>query len=387
MSRYESLLASLSRALTTDFCPRANRWVYWLKNPFWLLVLATAASAICGIVLNPLVFVLTAILVVVTIIGTALPASMVRGTDIRVAFESARCSVGETTRIRLTICNRLPIPVCGLTLVRGFVRGHDQEGDSTDAGVSLARVPMRSTVDVIWHFTPRHRGCYPTEPPRVETSFPFGLFRASCPVDVSGSLTVWPQTVELDGIPDGSAIRFSHDRFSDRREGDFGDAVGTREFRSGDSLRRIHWAQTARHQRLITIQRQAQETSLVVVNADFSQEPGSHASEQSDESVIRAVASICRSLHRQHARVVLHLNGESISGDTSISGLNRMMDALATVQPERRSAAERVSQETTCTVTVTSQLKSGTPGRWLLVDADGEFQTQLPNEWRRICHV
>jgi len=142
MSRLDRWLALAVRALSTDFCPNANRWVYWLKNPFWLMLLAAIASAACGIVLNPIVFALTAILIVVMAIGSILPALMIRGCEVRVGFESSRCTAGQPTRIRLTIRNRLPIPVCGLMLVRGFINETDND-EATTGGVALARIPLR----------------------------------------------------------------------------------------------------------------------------------------------------------------------------------------------------------------------------------------------------
>ena len=60
-------LHRVNAALSSDFCPGANRYIDWLKNPFWILVLAIAGSITCGIMLNPLVFGLAAILIVVTL--------------------------------------------------------------------------------------------------------------------------------------------------------------------------------------------------------------------------------------------------------------------------------------------------------------------------------
>jgi len=230
------------------------------------------------------------------------------------------------------------------------------------------------------------RGLYPRAEPQIETSFPFGLFRSSRRLDVTGRLIVWPETIALNGLPDGSSTRFAEDRYSDRREGDFGDPVGTREFRSGDSLRRVHWAQTARHQRLITIQRQALESSLVAVTAHFRAGDDRHASFE-NERVVKAVASICRSLHRQHARVLLRMNGETVSGDTTVTGLNHLMDALATVLPQSDVGQRSTTTDSTCIVNVTTQPNHETTGSTLYLTPEQELETLLPNAWRRLCHV
>ena len=115
------------------------------------------------------------------------------------------------------------------------------------------------------------RGAYPVNGrAEVETSFPFGLFRARREVRVTGKLIVWPQTVALPNLPDVAETSSVDDSFSDRRVGDLGDMLGTRLFREGDSLRRVHWAQTARQQTLIVTERQAPLTTSVRVVLDFA---------------------------------------------------------------------------------------------------------------------
>ena len=113
-------LHRLNAALSSDFCPRANRYIYWLKNPFWILVLATAGSIVCGIMLIPFVFGLTATLVAVTGVGVLLPWISIRGIDCRVSFDIQRTRVGLPVLVRLTVRNRWPMPVWGLSLIRGF---------------------------------------------------------------------------------------------------------------------------------------------------------------------------------------------------------------------------------------------------------------------------
>ena len=39
-------LSRLGKLLQHDFCPDMNRFVYWLKNPVWLLLLVTLGSAV-----------------------------------------------------------------------------------------------------------------------------------------------------------------------------------------------------------------------------------------------------------------------------------------------------------------------------------------------------
>lgn len=108
--------------------------------------------------------------------------------------------------------------------------------------------------------------------------------------------------------------------------------MGTRPFREGDSLRRVHWAQTARQQTLIVTERQAPLTTSVRIVLDLS--PLSHPAKDRSHTVeqcIRVAASLCESLHGQHCRVELQTAEHMYVVGAGSNGLNRAMDALATI--------------------------------------------------------
>ena len=174
----QSVIHKFATALSTDFCPSANRWVYWLKNPFWLLVLAVAGSVICGAMLNPMIFALTALLVIVTAVGAGLPWLAIRGISCDVLFDVKRVRFGEPALVRLRIRNRSFFPVWGLSCIDGFAQaGQANAATDSDDGLAFGRIRGRATIEYTWPFVPKHRGLYPVnEAIKVETSFPFGLF-------------------------------------------------------------------------------------------------------------------------------------------------------------------------------------------------------------------
>ncbi|MFO0977559.1 MAG: DUF58 domain-containing protein [Planctomycetaceae bacterium] len=323
---------SLHQALNHDFCPWVNRWVYWLKNPFWCLILAVLLSLICGLFVNPSAFIVTGILGMLAGAGVFLPWLTVRGLECHIRFDHRRGRVGKMSIVRLQIRNRWPWPAWGLSLIRGFSLKASHESSE---GISLAKVPAWSTVEYSWPFVPASRGHYPLCAPELETAFPFGLFRFGRRAEVDGRLIVWPATVDLAGLPDTEETR-GDDSLAERRADDFGDMLGTRPFREGDSLRRIHWAQTARQRQLIVCERQAMETTSVVVYVDL--DPASHIewdadnrhSEDSLELVIGTAASICESLHEQHCRVELVVGEEHFVAGSSATGFQNLMYRLAT---------------------------------------------------------
>jgi uncharacterized protein (DUF58 family) len=331
-SRVFNTLRLANSALNHDFCPNANRFVYWLKNPFWVLVLAIGLSLTCGLFLSPSALFITGILALLAGIGICMPWLVIKGIRAKVTFDVRRSRVGQPVLVRLRVQNRWPFPVWGLSLVRGFAV--NTSSDSRE-GVSLARVSGWASVEFTWSFTPQIRGVYPLIAPEIETAFPFGLYRAARKTAVEGHLVVWPSTVMLEGLPDTTESRQSDDQLADRRVGDFGDMLGTRAFRQGDSLRRIHWAQSARHQRLIVCERQAPATSSVMVTVDtaVSSHPEVNSErrriDDSFELLISTAASICESLHRQHCTVTLAIGEQRIvSGESAVS-FSRLMDGLA----------------------------------------------------------
>ncbi|MEQ9406536.1 MAG: DUF58 domain-containing protein [Fuerstiella sp.] len=378
-------LTTVGRALSTDFCPSWNRWVHWLKNPFWVLMLATAGTLACGVFLNPWILALTALLLGVVCIGTVLPWAAMRGIECQVMFDVRRVSFGQPALVRLRIQNRSPLPVWGLSLINGFASGdasNDQrrngpQANDGDEGIAFARVPGWSVMEYTWPFVASRRGLYPTNGrAEVETSFPFGLFRARRRADVQGQLLVWPETTPLVGMPDATAAETADDTFSDQRVGEFGDVLGTRPFREGDSLRRVHWAQTARQQTLIVTERQAPLANSIRITLDL---PASITlSTDLAEHCVRIAASLCESLYRQHCRIELQFGEQQLIAGQSVAGLQRLMDALAVAGPAdlqsagaiRRIKPAHRGSRFQVTITTPENLQPGTPRQIVVVDTD-----------------
>ena len=314
-----------SAVLETDFCPWANRWVYWLKNPFWIVLIAALTAVTCGVLVSATALVLGGMLLGLLALGVVWPWLSLRGIQCTVRFDHTRAREGDVVPVEILVSNRWPWPVWGLSLARGF---------STDAvgGFALAMVGGWSTGRVIWAFRPECRGRYPLEAPQIETGFPFGLYCAKRPVPCENQLTVWPQRVRLNELPDAVEIESREDRTSDRRAGDVGDVLGTRGFRQGDSLRRVHWAQSARQGRLIVCERQMPIACALRLVLDL--EPAHHGGtgrERSLERLLRVAASIIESMHNQHFYVECVIGSQRIAIGTAASDLRQCLDALAAI--------------------------------------------------------
>jgi uncharacterized protein (DUF58 family) len=206
---------------------------------------------------------------------------------------------------------------------------------ATPLAASIGCVLPRTRPEFTWRVTPTVRGVYPTSGAWIVTSFPFGLFEARRRLDVEGQLVVWPETVALRGLPDAVEFEPHEERFAERLVGDSGDLLGTRGFREGDSLRRVHWAQTARQGRLIVCERQAPAACAVKLLIDDTvRDP------ESLEQVLRVAASVASSLARQHASVEARIGSDRLTIGSSKGDLSRFLDALARVPAGGRAPSE-----------------------------------------------
>ena len=118
--------------LTYDFCPWANRFVYWVREPIGFLGVAGLVALCCAMFLSAFAWMAVAGVAVVLVLGTIWPWVALRGLEARLTWESPRAREGESAQVRLTMRNRCPWPVWGITVRGGF----REDGAST----ALARV-------------------------------------------------------------------------------------------------------------------------------------------------------------------------------------------------------------------------------------------------------
>ncbi len=128
----------------------------------------------------------------------------------------------------------------------------------TRDGVSLYEYRLRST----------SRGVYEIGPVTAEFTDPFGLGKSRHVLGDTDSLVVTPAPLELLASPlsgsrgnDGMAVTRRQANPSD-------DDVMTREYRHGDSMRRVHWAATARHSELMVRQEESVTTPQATLLMD-----------------------------------------------------------------------------------------------------------------------
>ncbi|MEN0111033.1 MAG: DUF58 domain-containing protein, partial [Planctomycetota bacterium] len=123
---------------------------------------------------------------------------------------------------------------------------------------------------------------------------------------------------------------------TDRHTGRQGTRLGVREHRVGDSLRDVHWAKSARYDRLVVSERESATVESVTVSVPL------HDPNQQDAKLewrLRIAASVCESFAANQGRVELWCGGTRLGGGHSSAGLVRTFDELARFQPNRSAGA------------------------------------------------
>ena len=328
------LLARLSCFLASDYCARFQRRVKWLRSPLAILVQAMVASTLCGLFLHPQGFLLTFGLGTVLAAGVVWPWLGLRGLTGSLSFEKARAQEGERVKAIVSLRNRYPWTAWGLAVQAGFQPASTTVLGPPDAGISLA--PGWRTTEVTWDFVPVCRGEYPVNSPSIASGFPFGLWNARRALTIERTLLVWPRTFPVGPSPEAAEGRSADGPAPRDKPGTWGDLLGVRPYRRGDSLRRIHWPQTARHGQLVVCEVQASAVPRVQIVLDTH--PGSHLGlgpESSREWAIRVAASFAEAWINQGAEVEMIHDGRSFlsRGGSTRARSAGMLDALARLAP------------------------------------------------------
>ena len=259
---------------------------------------------------------------------------------------------GERIGVTLRMTNRKPLPL-------PWVETHDQFpealGDENDPGLRHTGAPGLLTLD--WRTAAGayervsrqlelrcpERGLYQIGPVHLRSGDPFGLFSDERDDERRSTVVVYPRTVELAdlGLP-------SRRPYGDAPRGlpvfeDPSRVAGIRDYRPGDSLRRVDWKATARLGKMQS--RVYDPTSsqhlLVCLNTQTVTPAWSGYIPAMLEHAIIVAASLARDAYDRRYSVGLLANSTVPHADRSIriapgrrpEQFIRMLEALAMVTP------------------------------------------------------
>lgn len=317
--------SGFKRVLSFDLVPQLSvRFRRMAYSPLGILILGFLVAVLCGLALHPRVFALAGGLGGVIAVGICWPWLTLRGTSAAVRFDIERSSEGESVPVTMEISNHLPWPAWGMLVRGGFFEG-------ADGSVRMESAPSRTKSTFRWMFVPAVRGLYPTEAPKLSTGFPFGIWEPTQSVRSERTLTVWPRTFPVGPVPTTDGTTVIEGNVARNKVGSTGDVLGVRPYRRGDSPRRIHWAQSAKHDRFIVCELATNTRPVVLLLLDT--DPAVHTAgvHGTLEWAIRATASFAKGWIESGSLVGLAVGTTVISPASGQSQLVRIMDRLAAV--------------------------------------------------------
>ncbi len=338
-------LRNILNLANRDFCPGANKYVYWLKEPVGWFVVALAVSLLVGVFLSPLGWTVAAGLAAVLALGLGLPWLATRTLVCELRPLNTELHEGEVSELELEVQNRLPIPILGL-MVEGFLTlplsdfgsAFEQQPD-----VGLARVPPLSSAVYRLRIQPEYRGRYPSIPPAMTCAFPFGIWTARRLLDRITPVTVWPLLIPMDGLFEFTGKRLS-ETGSGQRASTHGDFMGVREFRRGDSLKSIHWVQSARLEELIVCERGGPQQQAVEVHLSTARCIGTRGEARENLAWrVRIAASFIDLLVARHFPFQLSIDGERCNIPEDAAGRRIAWNLLADI-PLDSSITRRIAE-------------------------------------------
>jgi uncharacterized protein (DUF58 family) len=272
-----------------------------------------------------------------------------------------RTQVGRPLEERFTVRNTSFVPKLWVE-IRDFssVPGH-----RTSYVVNGLNGRQSST----WRVTTicRERGRYQLGPIELRTSDPFGLFPMQRTLPATSNVVIYPMTVDIDQfalpmgvLPGGDALRRRTHYITTN-------ASGVRDYAPGDSFSRIHWASTARRDRLIVKefeldpladiwivpdmalfshvtprQRPLDEPTFI---PDWLKTPAFELPEATEEYTVSITASLAQYFLRNDRSVGMVAYGqvnEIVQPDRGERQLNRILETLAVLRAQGQTPLDAV---------------------------------------------
>ena len=309
-----------------------------LRTPIGGLVALIIVAVLCGYFVQRFTLSLAFLAAATLFLGIIWPKIVIRGIRVEIKFDRPRACEGEAVKAQIRIANRWPFPVWGISLAKLF------DCVATE-GVSLAVVGPFGNTEFIWQFSSPCRGMYPSPEACASTSAPFGFATGYGPIICKRPLIVWPRTLST-GFDSHAGNSMPWDRGMLQHCGNGpGDTVGVRPYRRGDSLRRVHWAQTSKHEQLIVCERESFVRPLLHVHVETAPEfhIGS-APHGTFEWCLRIAASLCHSIRQSGGVAQCMVGNRAFELDADERRWRGFMDYLATLPRDGVSSHRFVSR-------------------------------------------
>jgi uncharacterized protein (DUF58 family) len=246
---------------------------------------------------TPALATLGAGLLALPVLVTALVWAAVAGLRVHRRIRPSRCRAGDEVEVRLALS--------GWPTRLGLDRLLDVSLEPGLAAAAGAGAPRRDG-SRLWRVARAPRGDHLLSPPVAHVCDPFGLARRSRAGAEGERLLVVPRAPRLERL----ALEASTPGGGMRRRrmvSGFGELERVRDYRAGDPLSRVHWAQTAKRGRLQTKELRSSEGpgKAVMLLLDAGGPGG-----EDFETAVTATAAMARHLAERGERLALVHTGE-----------------------------------------------------------------------------
>lgn len=252
------------------------------------------------------------------------------------SVDPGRVQAGEETKVTLRLENSSLVPT-GLLLAEDTL----PRGMSARPRFVIDRLDPRGQRDVFYKVRSQVRGRYPIGPLTLRVADPFGMCEVARAFPGVDDLIVIPVVEALPVVLLGGEWTGSNDSHPSSIPSAGEDDIGTREYRHGDALHRVHWRSTARRGELMVRREEHPRQSRATILLDAR--GGAHYGEGRNSSLewgVSAAASLAVHLTRREFTLrVMNETGDGLAGLNSdviaplpdVEGL--LLDALAVLLP------------------------------------------------------
>jgi len=266
-----------------------------------------------------------------------------RGVTVRRRVPGA-AHAGESVEIALEVSNHTRIPKYGLEIDDAELPDLFSEQPS----LLLAPLDGRSTRRAAYRAFFGRRGPHTLPECLVSTVFPFGLARQTKKLPVRSELLIYPRPVRLSESFERQLLASAR-FFGESSPSPLGDEeiYGVREYRPGESLRRIHWRTSARLGRPVVFEMQGRNDAgfLLLLDATPVGDPKTLARRL--EAAVGLCAGIVWFLTREAAVIRFATRGSETETSGPLRGnrqYHAIMERLAQAGLSDTTLGEWVSQ-------------------------------------------
>jgi uncharacterized protein (DUF58 family) len=217
-------------------------------------------------------------------------------------------------------------------------------------GVRLPSVARGEVARVSLGITCRERGLHAWYGFRVETDFPFGIFRAYRTLPGEHSVLVTPRFTPLARLVVPTGRRYQPGGIAMASHlGDSFEFIGNREYREGDNLRDMDWRATARLNRPIVREYREEYFLRVGVVLDTYLPHGSSAADRDNfERGVSIAAAVSDYMARSDYIVDLFAAGPNLyrlTAGRSLAYIDKILEILACVEGNPEEPFETIEPE------------------------------------------